>query len=878
MRKLFYNNRFCIALVHLFILGIVFFSCPVLGQVTPKKNLTEQDYHLWSTMEIQTVSAKGDWVSYHLAYESGNDTLAVRNKEATKNHAFAKGYDGKFAKDSWFACMLPEKVLAVVHLKTGLTRQIKGVTQYAFSNDGKTLISLNDSNQLTIGIPDGSATEEFTGVSGFVLNPAGSGMIYTVSGEQSSLHYYSFSGKGNVQKLATDGAATFENIVWQGKGASFAFVKNYKDTLDVRHGKNLHLYRLSENKLYSFDTNLLPTIPKTSTIESPIWTHFRISDDGQRVFFYITEGITDNEKPLVQVWNGNDAWTYSQVQLSGRFDKASKCAVWWPDSERFLQLTTTEQPKLMLNGDQKYAITHNPMGEKPQFNYVYNSDFYITDLASGKRTLLLENQIGDMTEITPSFGGKYIAYFKDKQWWVYDIANNRHRSISSNMNEVASDEFFDHAGHKPAFGIAGWTKDDVAIILYDEYDLWSINLKDLQTKRLTRGREHQIAYRLSYPVGQIDRLMNFDGFTFPQLDLENEIYLKAYGKLTKQSGYYIWDRVEKPLVFKDKSVTQLGFSNESQTYYYVEQDFDAPPCIIAIGKLKSPSKVVVQSNSQHTAYYWGKSQLISYSNSKNKKLQGALYYPANYDPAKKYPMVVYIYQKFSKLVHDYVNPTIHNIQGINTSNLNSQGYFVLFPDISFEMDDVGIIAADCVVSATKAVIGMGLIQSNKIALTGHSFGGYEADFIATQTDIFATVISGAGISDLVSHALSIGWNNGRPELWRYEDSQWRMSKSLYEDMENYLRNSPVMNAQNIKVPLLTWTGELDRQVHYYQSIGFYNALRRLGKKQIMLIYPDNGHIISQPKSQEDFTRRYEQWLATYLKDAAAPDWIVKGMQ
>ena len=241
-------------------------------------------------------------------------------------------------------------------------------------------------------------------------------------------------------------------------------------------------------------------------------------------------------------------------------------------------------------------------------------------------------------------------------------------------------------------------------------------------------------------------------------------------------------------------------------------------------------------------------------------------------------MSVYIYEKLSNELHMYVNPSLHNGGGFNISNLTAQGYFVLEPDLSFEMGDVGLSATDCVVSATKAVITMGLVQPDKIALTGHSFAGYEVNFIATQTNIFATIIAGAGVSDLIGSYLSIGWNNGRPEIWRYENDQWRMGKPLYEDMEMYSRNSPVMHAQNITTPLLIWTGELDRQVHYYQSIEFYNALRRLGKKEIMLIYPDNGHILTHGKSQEDFTHRYEQWLATYLKDTVAPEWITKGMQ
>ena len=880
MEKLFYSIGVYKGFLKPYIIFFVLVSCPLMGQVTQKKRLTAQDYHLWSTMEMQTVSKKGEWVSYHLAYEDGNDTLFVRNKQATKTHVFAKGYDGKFAKDEWFACMLPNGVLSVTNLKTGRSRQVLGVKQYTYSKDGGTLVTLTEDNRLTVGSPDGKVELDESGVTAFVLNPKSSGMVYTKIANTSSLHEYSFDGKTTARKLAEDDRATFEDIVWQEEGQAFGFAKKYKDTRDVRYGRNLYLYRIKEKKIIGFDANSVPNIAKDSKIVSPNWTRFTISGDGKRVFFYISEkeDATTPEQPLVQVWNGNDPWTYSQVQLSGRWDRAPRCVVWWPDSNRFLQLTTEEQPQVMLSGNKKYAITYNPTGQKPQFYQLSKTGFYITELESGKQRLFLENQMCYMSEITVSPCGKYIMYFKDQHWWAYDIAKEKHFNVSLAISPLIYDKSYDYSGQKPAFGIVGWTKDNASILLYDEYDLWSVNLTNLKSKRLTSGREQQITFRLIYPLGQVDRQMNFDGFTFPKINLESTIYLKGYGAFTKQSGYYSWNGVEKPLVFSNKNITQLGFTKDSETYYYTVEDFNAPRSIIAIEKSTGVEQLVVKCNSQHENYHWGKSQLIEYINSRNQQLQAVLFYPSNYDPTKKYPMVVYIYEKLTQHLHHYVNPTLHNNTGINISNLTSQGYFVLYPDILFETGDVGMIATDCTVSATKEVISMGLVLDDKIALTGHSFGGYEADFIATQTDIFATVISGAGTSDLVSHYLSIGWNNGRAEAWRYEDHQYRIGKSLYDDMEGYLRNSPVMHAKNIKVPLLTWSGELDRQVHYYQSIEFYNALRRLGKKHIMLLYPENGHILTLNKSREDFTQRYEQWLATFLKDAQAPEWITKGMQ
>lgn len=853
--------------------------CTLIGQHKAKKNLMEADYHLWSTMEIKAVSAKGGWVSYHLAYESGNDTLFVRNKTATQTHVFPKGNNGKFANDAWFGCMLPQKVLSVVNLKTGSTRAIKNVKQYAFSSDGLTLITLTDSNQLSVGRIDGSATEQIEDVSGVFLNPLRTAMVYTVAKETSYLNYCLFDDKKlQSKKLASDDEATFKNIVWQHKGNSFAFVKSYKDLLDVRNGKNLYLYRFKVDKLYNFDVNTVADLAKDGRILPPLWTRFTISEDGKRLFFFISEKTRSNaEKPLVQIWNGNDSWTYSQIQKMGRLESAPKCAVWFPDNGQFKLLTTTEQPKIMLSGDQQFAITYNPIVQKPQFDFHNKTDWYATNLSSGTQTLFLQNQVGIMAEITSSSGGKYISYRNNDHWWVYELATGKHINVSTGISQKIYEISNDRAGHH-AFGIAGWTPADSSVLIYDEYDLWLVNLKNLEAKRLTKGREQQIVFRLAKAFGQTDRQMNIDGFTFPQINLEDGFYLKAYGKLTKKSGYYYWKKAEHPLIFADKGITELGFEKDSETLYYKTEDFNNAPAIMAIGKTSATATMVFNSNPQQVAYHWGSSKLINYTNSKSNQLQGALYYPANYDPNKKYPMVVYIYEKLSQHLHDHTNPSLYNGSGINISNLTTQGYFVLYPDISYEMGNVGGSATDCVVSATKAVIQMGLVKPNKIALTGHSFGGYEVSFIATQTDLFATIIVGAGVTDLISHYLSIGWNNGRPEIWRYEYDMWRMGKSFYEDMEMYLRNSPVMHAQHVSVPILIWTGELDLQVHYYQSIAFYNALRRLAKKEIMLIYPQNRHVLTQGMSQVDLTHKYEQWLASFLKDVPPPQWIKKGIE
>lgn len=115
-------------------------------------------------------------------------------------------------------------------------------------------------------------------------------------------------------------------------------------------------------------------------------------------------------------------------------------------------------------------------------------------------------------------------------------------------------------------------------------------------------------------------------------------------------------------------------------------------------------------------------------------------------------------------------------------------------------------------------------------------------------------------------------------MWRTESQQWRMGKSLFEDRAAYNRNSPADNVEHVKTPLLLWSGENDRQIHYYQSIAYYLALRRLDKQVIMLLYPGDGHALTNRTNQGDLSERIEGWFGYYLKGERNGDWIEKGIK
>jgi dipeptidyl aminopeptidase/acylaminoacyl peptidase len=236
-------------------------------------------------------------------------------------------------------------------------------------------------------------------------------------------------------------------------------------------------------------------------------------------------------------------------------------------------------------------------------------------------------------------------------------------------------------------------------------------------------------------------------------------------------------------------------------------------------------------------------------------------------------MIVYIYEKQTAIRHRYVNPTLLNGSILNASIFASQGYFVLYPDIVYTVGSPGFSATDCVTAATRAAMAMAPIDKNKIGLIGHSFGGYETNFIVTQTDLFAAAIAGSSLSDFISGYLSVNWDTKNTNSWRYEFQQMRMGKTLFENYEGFQRNSPINFVSNVITPLLTYTGTEDTNVNPYQTMEFYLALRRLKKEHVMLLYPKENHTMQGRENQIDLTNKISEWFGYYLKEEKKPQWF-----
>ena len=179
--------------------------------------------------------------------------------------------------------------------------------------------------------------------------------------------------------------------------------------------------------------------------------------------------------------------------------------------------------------------------------------------------------------------------------------------------------------------------------------------------------------------------------------------------------------------------------------------------------------------------------------------------------------------------------------------------------------------------AIDALVGRGIVDEAHIGIQGHSWGGYQIAYMVTQTNRFRAVEAGAAVGNMTSAYSGIRWGTGLPRQFQYEQTQSRIGKTLYEAPYKYLENSPIFHIDSVKTPMLMLHNDNDDAVPWYQGIELYLALRRNGKEAYMFSYNGEFHGLRRRQNQKDFAMRMQQFFDYFLKGAAKPEWMEKGI-
>lgn len=791
---------------------------------------------------FQAPDDKGGWIAYQL--EAKVEPRKAEEKPAEKPGDAIDSED-QGPRGAQASSRTPRKEygtdLLLRDMATGAERTFSDALDYSFSKDARTLL-------FTVS----SKKEENNGL--FAVTPGDDAAPVGL-----------LTGKGKYTRLT-----------WDEKQTQMAFLSD-RDDAESKQPKY---------KVYHWDRKSSSAkevaSPETKGVRSGYVISERgglgFSRDGGELYLGLApapdpekepdDAAPADEKVVVDLWHWKDDFIQPMQRVRANQERnRSYRAVYHVSDGKLVPLADETMQNVNPAAEGRWAIGTDDRSYRRLVGVDTNySDVFLVDTKNGSRKELLKRQ-----QMNPSWSsdGRYLLFYDGKDWNTLSVPEGRKTNLTAGLGVKFWREDHDTPNTPFPYGSAGWTKDDKFVLLYDQYDIWQVAPDGSGAKSLTDG------------LGRREKIE----FRYVRLDPEERgidpstpLLLRAENDWTKDTGFYR-DRINgglpEKLIMAPKSLGNPVKAKDADVIMLTASRFDEYPDIHITDSNFKNLKKVSDAGAQTAAFNWGRAELMRFRNTDGVPLSGILIKPDNFDPKKKYPMMVYIYEKLSDGLHRFVNPSPGT--SINPAYYASNGYLVLMPDIVYTIGYPGQSALKCVLPAVQAVVDQGFVREDAIGIQGHSWGGYQIAYMVTQTDRFRAAAPGALVGNMTSAYSGIRWGTGLPRQFQYERTQSRIGGSIWEYPMRFIENSPIFNAHRIRTPILMIHNDQDDAVPWYQGIEFYLALRRLEKEVYMFNYNGEFHGLRRRQNQKDYTRRLQEFFDHFLKGDPKPDWMENGI-
>lgn len=844
-----------IVMIHLLFL---FNMKPVFAQHT-HRTVKESEYDKWGKVIGSQISEKGTWSTISISYAT-TDTVFLINNLTKQQISIAGVREGSFMKENSFL-WLKNNNLSVLNLKTLENIEIPAVKKYVVSMDKNILISIekhNNAQRIVLRDIKGNSIKTIENTRNYSFDNETNRMVYEKIVDTSVfLEYIDLSHPLSSNAVAHKEAGSYINFKWNDNGV--VILSQNENALS-----SICYFDLKSKNLDCMNTDLIENeIDQTSNT-------LYLSANAEFIYFNAKKKLVNRTtNDSVEIWYGSDQLIYPIRKMRDERGYTPYTWVWNRVENTVKQITDDELPNIHYLSNSHKLLLYNPYQNTTDNKLINDYDVYFYD----SKTAFKKRIIQEFDPNTHLFGNvgqtDDFVYYYDNNWWWYNTKLETATNLTSSIHAEWDNKLLDEGYQQIAWGIAGISNDKQYLYLYDTYDIWKINVKTLASTKLTKGRESQQVFRFEL----LTKSKNTSDIRLIDETKNNRLVINDLN--TRIKSYAILKpnhTVDLLLTSHDFLYTKLQQAKLTTDFIYLKEAYNLPPELWYKKDMKSEPIQLFATNKQHYLYDWGTSELLHYTTIDGKKLKAAIFYPPNYKKGNVYPAIVRVYENLSQTVKEYHNPSMYNNIGFNVSNLTQQGYIVVLPDMVYDKGFTGASATNSVVGVLNKLIDEGVTEKGKIGLIGQSFGGYETNFILTETDLFSAAVTGASLFDLVKDYF---WNEPyeKTESWRYENFQFRIKKPFFEAPELYIKNSPLYHASRITTPILSWTGKNDTNVPPEQTLTIYTALRKLKKKIVMLRYPEARHFVSSKEDQTDLTRRIEQWFAFYLKNEPKSSWI-----
>lgn len=902
-------------------------AAPQVAAGAPRP-MTALDIAAWKSIRATQLSHDGQWFAYVLSPNEGDGEVilkqvAVGGKElrfptgdAASNPALQLSADGKWAafltwpKAADAARMRKDRrpiqgKATLVNLATGDKKEIDKVRGLAFSGDAPKWIALQGYGA-EAGAPAANGAPGGASGGGAGGRPSGSDLLLHQLGTPVMLNVgnvneYAFDETGRWLAYTIDAAnklgngvqvrdmtagtvrsvdaaerATYRRLAWSDTLPAFTVLRTTIDT----SGKDTTVSAMGVSRIGTPQEKIVaishagradwPANQRISTDRSPRWSH-----DLEGLFFGLREiepavpkeeALEDDDKPTLRLWHDKDQRLQSQQDVQATADRSfSFLAAYWPATNRVVRLTDENARAGSTVDLDRWVIATDvsPYQRQASVDGINMRDVYVINPRTGEKRLAIKALQGSSSS---SPDGQRMAFFDDGDWHVMELATLTRKQATTGGRFINVED--DHNVDRPGYPIYGWASDGKAFLASDGWDVWRVNVAGGEPVNLTRdGKAKGIRYGRPMILDPRQRGVDLNApfmITAREERTKKEGILRVDPKANRVIALDWRDASVRPIKARKADVWVASISTAARFPDYWKISWGGDSIRLTDGA----------PNMNGVAWSPG-SRLVTYVSDKGDTLQGALFLPAGYEAGKKYPTVTYIYEKMSDNLHTFYSPTFSS--SYTPSIYTSRGFAVFMPDIRYTINDPGMSAVWSVLPGIKAAIATGIVDSAKVGLHGHSWGGYQTAFLVGQTNAFAAGVAGAPLTDMVSMYSSVYWNTGSANQPIFQSSQGRFKGNFIENREAYERNSPNRYADKINTPLIILHNDKDGAVDYNQGITFYNTLRQLDKDVVLLEYQGENHGLSQLKNRRDYTIRLMEFWDHHLKGEKAPEWLDKGI-
>jgi len=909
---------------------LIFLSITTMAQKTV---LDHSDFDLWKTIKNQSISTDGNFVMYSLEKGEADNYLKIRDANAKLVYEHERAKNGQFLYDANYAVFtikawqdsvremkrrkvkkeeLPKDTLGIYNLKHNTLDKIANVKSYKIpkkwagfiayqleaikedKENPKTEVEEPSEKEKIMKAPPKKVGKEngyhlivrnlitteqdtFKYVIDYLFAKEGKFLAFSTTGQDSTHEAGVFMlnlENNNLTNVIASKKAKYYQLALSETGKNLGFIADLDTTKAL----------IRPNSLYHWQAGNVEAIKLIDATTTP--ANYMVSANGKisfskdetKMFFGLaTQPILQDTTLLkeeivnVEVWTYNEPrlYTVQELQVEQDKKKSYSAAIHLNNNNKLVQLGTLAYPNATLgnegNADFALLSTSVPYQLQAQWQGATTSDFALINTNTGKISKILSNVRGTV-ELSPA--GKYVYGYNsiDSTWFTYSISSARYTELTK--GKVFYDELNDNPDYPYQYGSAGWTEDDASLLLYDRYDIWEFTPENSTGKLLTDGRKNSTTFRYV----QLDDDERF-------IPKKGKLLLKTFNEESKNSGYYEWNRNNskgKQLISGAHKYSTLIKAQKTDKLIFTRQSFKEFPDIrYADLTFKTQTKLST-ANPQQDAYNWGTAEIIKWTSLDGVELEGMLIKPENFDPEKKYPMIVNFYEKSSDGLHNHRTPAAGR-STINYSFYASRGYLIFNPNVNYRIGYPGESAYNCVIPGVTSLIEKGFVDKDNIGVQGHSWGGYQIAYLVTKTDIFKAAEAGAPVPNMISAYGGIRWWTGLSRQFQYEHTQSRIGGTPWEYPSRFIENSPIFFIDKINTPLLVMHNDADGHVPWYQGIEFFVSLRRLGKPAWFLNYNGEPHWPLKRQNRKDFNIRMGQFFDYYLKSAPMPIWMDRGV-